>query len=125
MKRPCLDDLIARAEISDTVQKYATGIDFRDWGLLRSIFTEQFQLDLSSWNGVGAGSVSADAWVAGVRERLSGFDATEHISSNHVHIIEGDEATCTSYMIALHYLIEQGARQMHGIGGYYTNRLRR
>ena len=60
-----------------------------------------------------------------VRDGLSGFDATQHISSNHVHTIEGAAATCVSYMVALHHVVEGDQRQMHGLGGYYTNRLRR
>ena len=120
-----VETLIARAEISDVVNRYATGIDRRDWALYRSIFADEVDLDFTTWSGGEPRRVVADDWVAGVRDGLSGFDATQHISSNHVHTIEGDAATCVSYMIALHHLVEGGERQMQGLGGYYTNRLRR
>jgi len=58
-----------------------------------------------------------------VRKTLSGFDATQHLSSNHVITLSGDTATCVSYMVARHYLVENGERLMHSIGGHYTNRL--
>ena len=120
-----LDTLIARAEISDVVNRYATGIDRRDWALYRSIFADEVGFDFTSWSGGEPRTLRADDWVANVRDGLSGFDATQHISSNHVHTVEGEAATCVSYMIALHHIVEGDRRQMHGLGGYYTNRLRR
>jgi hypothetical protein len=123
-----VQDLIARAEISDVVNRYATGIDRRNWPLYRSCFADQVEMDFTSWSGGEPRRISGDEWVAGVRQTLSAFDATQHVSTNHVHEIDGDEATCVSYMMALHYLAEGPApdqRRMHGIGGFYTNRLRR
>lgn len=119
------EDLIARAEISDVVNRYATGIDRRDWVLFRSCFSDQIDLDFTTWSGGEPRRSSAEDWVAGVASGLSGFDATQHVSSNHVHTINGDQATCVSYMMALHYLIDDGQRRMQSIGGFYTNRLSR
>jgi len=120
-----LETLIARAEISDVVNRYATGIDRRDWVLYRSIFADEVDLDFTTWSGGEPRRIRGDDWVAGVRDGLSGFDATQHLSMNHVHTIEGEDATCVSYMIALHYLVVDGDRQMQGLGGFYTNQLRR
>jgi hypothetical protein len=120
-----VETLIARAEISDVVNRYATGIDRRDWPLYRSIFADEVDFDFTSWSGGEPRRLAADVWVANVRDGLSGFDATQHISSNHVHAIEGDTATCVSYMVALHHLVEGEQRSMQGLGGYYTNVLRR
>ena len=120
-----LETLIARAEISDVVLRYATGIDGRDWALFRSCFADRVELDFTSWSGGEARVSDTDEWVAGVTAGLSGFDATQHISSNHVHTIDGDRATCVSYMIAHHHAVENGERLMHKIGGHYTNHLRR
>ena len=112
-----LETLIARAEISDVVNRYATGIDRRDWTLYRSIFADEVDFDFTTWSGGEPRRVKGDDWVAGVRDGLSGFDATQHLSMNHVHTIEGEDATCVSYMIALHYLVVDGDRQMQGLGG--------
>ena len=119
-----VETLLARAEVSDAVHRYATGIDRREWALFRSCFADELELDFSSWNGVEPRRLPADEWAAGVRASLTGFDATHHVSTNHVHTIDGSEATCASYMMALHYLVDGGQRQMHAIGGFYTNRLR-
>ena len=120
-----LQDLIDRADISDVVHRYATGVDSRDWALLRSVFAEEVLCDTRSWVGGGPQLMRADDFVPWVASVLSGFDATRHYSSNHVHRIEDDEATCVSNMVALHYLAEGEARGMHASIGYYTHGLKR
>ncbi len=59
-----------------------------------------------------------------------GFTATQHTSSNHVHTLRGDTATCVSSMQAEHFVAREGASDLPGpdgdrwtIGGYYTNEL--
>jgi hypothetical protein len=118
-----VDTLIDRAEISDVVLRYATAVDTRDWALYESIFTEELTVDFSSWSGDPEITMPVSEWVGAVRKTLSGFDATQHLSSNHVITLSGETATCVSYMVARHHLIEDGERLMHSIGGYYTNRL--
>jgi hypothetical protein len=81
--------------------------------------------DVRSWAGGGPEVRRADDCVVWVADKLSGFDATRHYSTNHVHRIEGDEATCVSNMVATHYLVEGEARGMHASFGYYTHRLKR
>ena len=115
-----MDNLADRAAISDTVLAYATGVDRRDWNLYSSIFTDPFESDFSSWSGRAPGSMSVNLWVEAVRSGLSGFDATHHTSSNHVHTFHSDdEATCVSYMTAQHVIDGNWCT----LGGYYTNTL--
>ena len=120
-----VETLLTRTEISDVVHRYATGIDRRDWPLFRSCFADEIDLDFTTWSGGEPRRMKGDDWVEGVRNSLSGFDATQHVSSNHVHTIEGSEATCVSYMMALHHIVDGAERKMQAIGGYYTNQLRR
>jgi hypothetical protein len=96
--------LVDRAEISDVLHRYATGLNTRDWALYRSIFTDEVDMDLSS-TGTPARRWKADDLVESARELFAGFDTTQHLSANHVHAIRGDEATCTSYMRAEHFVI--------------------
>lgn len=117
------ETLIERAEISDVVLRYATAVDSRDWELYQSIFTKQLTVDFSSWSGDPEMTIPVGEWVELVSKTLSGFDATQHLSSNHVITVSGETATCVSYMVARHYVVEKGERLMHSIGGYYTNRL--
>ena len=123
-----VQDLIDRATISDVVHAYATGLDRRDWALLRSIFTDTIEMDFQSV-GLRANRVDADEWVRDVKRLFAGFEATQHTSTNHVHDVRGDEATCTSNMQATHFVarepndgLDNGA-DCWTIGGYYVNEL--
>ena len=115
--------ILDRQAISDTVIRYATGIDMRDWEAYRSCFTDEVEIDFTSWGGGEPSTMRGDDWTAGVRAGLSGFSATQHISTNHVITIDGDEATCVSYMQAQHYLPNAEGDNTLTLGGYYTNTL--
>ncbi len=128
MSDPNLQQLLDRAAISDVVHVYATGLDRRDWKLFRSIFTDTIEMDFRSV-GLRAGTYDADDWVRDAARLFAGFAATQHTSTNHVHNVRGDEATCTSNMQAEHFLAREpddgltdGADRWT-IGGYYTNEL--
>ncbi len=65
--------------------------------------------------------MTLDDWIESVRSGLSGFDATQHISANHLIEIEGDRAHATSDFQASHML--DGERVV--LAGWYDTRLRR
>lgn len=115
-------DVIDRAEISDVVIKYATALDRHDWGLMRSILSDPVAIDYSSFDPDLDLEMPAAEWIDRIRG-LEGFDATQHISANHVHILNGDEATCVSYMQAAHFLNRPDGQHACVLYGYYTNRL--
>ena len=128
MTDPRLQLLLDRAEISDVVRAYATGLDRRDWALYRSIFTDKIEMDFRSV-GIRPGTYPAEDWVRDAQRLFAGFSATQHTSTNHVHEVRGDGATCTSNMQAEHFVarepgdgLEDGADRWT-IGGYYTNEL--
>jgi hypothetical protein len=109
-----------RLAVSDTIIAYATGVDTRNWDLYASIFTDPVMIDFSSWSKRPAGPMAVDAWVAAVRSGLSGFDATQHLSSNHVITFPtAGTARCVSQMQARHVI---DARCIT-LGGHYTNDL--
>ena len=114
-----------RAAISDVVIAYATALDRRDWALMRSLLCDPVAIDYTSFDPALDLEMPADEWVARVTEGLSGFDATQHLSSNHVHLAEGaDAARCVSQMQALHVLAEAGGEPaVCTLHGYYTTRL--
>jgi hypothetical protein len=121
-----LQALLDRAAISDTVTAYATGLDRRDWALYRSIFCDALEMEFSSV-GIRAGAYDADAWVRSAQTLFAGFSATQHTSTNHVHTLRGDSASCVSSMQAEHFVapgpeIAAGAERWT-IGGYYVNEL--
>ena len=82
-----------RLAISDVIIRYATALDTRDWRLLRSILTDRVAIDYTSFDPDLDLEMDAAEWVHRVRG-LAGFDATQHLSTNHRHHIDGDTATC-------------------------------
>jgi hypothetical protein len=116
--------LLDRAEISDVQLRYATGLDSRDWPLFRSCFTNENEIetDFTSVFGGDPRKVSADRWTEAARRSLSGLKAMQHMITNHVITIAGDDATCIAYVQARHYLPNDSGDSMQTMFGYYTNR---
>lgn len=115
--------LVDRTRIVETVYRYATGIDRRDWDLYRSVFADEVTMDFSSWNGRPAVTMPADEWVAGVVPLFEGLDATQHVLTQPTVEIDGDRATCTVYMSAEHFLWNDRGDDWHSLGGWYTDTL--
>jgi len=113
------EHLLRKIAIRDVLYAYSTGVDTRDWRSFRACFVDEVEIDLSSWNGRPAAVLRADDWVGGVRAGLSGFDATHHLTANHLIEIEGETARCTSDVQASHVL--DRARLI--LGGWYETRL--
>ncbi len=105
------------------VYEYAYGIDTRDWALYRSIFTDDIEMDFSSYNGNPRSAMKADDWVAGCRTLFTGLDATQHSMSNPLVDMEGDHARCRMYMQAEHFLKNDQGSDGFVLGGYYDDRL--
>ena len=84
------EELQDRMEVSRTLYGYAHGVDRRDWPAFRDCFCDEVEIDLSSYNGEPPVTMPLDDWVESVRSGLSGFDATQHISANHLIEIDGD-----------------------------------
>lgn len=116
--------LIDRAAISDMVNAYAMAVDTRDWDLFRSLFAERLFLDFRSFQPSLYRELPVDELVEMTR-LIAGFDATQHLSANHVHRLAGDRATCTSYMHAGHFLKREGQDHACFLYGYYTYELQR
>lgn len=112
-----------KQDIIDSILRYATGIDMRNWALYRQCFTDELEVDFTSWSGGTPRTLSADDWVAGVRSTLAGFEGTQHTLTNFVIDLRGDEATAVVYMSAQHNLPNNQGDNTLLIGGYYTHDL--
>ena len=115
------EELQNRMEVSRTLYGYAHGVDRRDWPAFRDCFCDEVEIDLSSYNGEPPVTMPLDDWVESVRSGLSGFDATQHISANHLIEIDGDRAHATSDFQASHML--DGERVV--LAGWYDTQLKR
>jgi hypothetical protein len=109
--------------ITETVYRYALGIDTRDWRLYRSIFTDEIDVDFSSYNGEPGERISADEWVARIQPLFSGLAATQHLMTNPIVTFHETGATCRIYMQAEHFLTHVDKDAYYTIGGCYTDRL--
>jgi hypothetical protein len=119
-----LQDLIDRAAISDVLITYAAAVDTRDWALFRSLFAEELFLDFSSFNPELYRKMSVDELVE-ITRKVAAFDATQHLSTNHRHTLNGDRAACVSYMQAGHFMTREGQQHVCFLYGHYTYELRR
>jgi hypothetical protein len=118
-----LHRLLDRQDVIDSILRYASGIDMRNWALYRECFTDELEVDFTSWGGGTPLTVSADQWVANVRSTLSGFEGTQHTLTNFVVDVDGDNAHAVVYMSAQHFLPNDKGDSTLLIGGYYTHDL--
>ncbi len=110
-------DLLLQAEVQAAVFDWSTFIDKRDWTGLRRLLASTVYIDYSS-NGSIEGDMPAEQWIDRLRT-LHGFDATLHMTSNHVIRVDGDEASCRSYVNAMHFLTDAGREyHAHACGVY-------
>jgi len=110
--------------VAECVYRYATGVDTRDWAMYRSLFTDEIEVDFSSYGpGRPPVTMAADDWVAGLKPLFCRLATTQHMMSNPLVELEGDSAQITMYVRAHHVLDPEDPESYYTIGGYYRNRL--
>jgi 3-phenylpropionate/cinnamic acid dioxygenase small subunit len=121
--------LLDYSDIQRVIYDYATGLDTKDWNLWRSIFTDAVHVKFRSaaeaeFTGLGQDwvSMTAPEWVEGRRILFSGLATTQHQMSNPRITVEGDTATCTMYMQAIHFMPGEPTAE-YTLGGYYVDDL--
>ena len=122
-----IQQLEDRNAISERVIKYAMAIDRADWALLAECFTDPVHVDFSE-AGMPASDFPREQFVNFARMGLSGFEARQHLSPNHVIEFDAsdpDRAVCQSYMYAQHYLPGSPDGDFYLMRGTYTNHMRR
>ncbi len=91
-----------RMALADVMQHYVKGVDERDMGLYRSIFTDDVLATFG--DGIYQG---VDAWVAFIASALERFGPTQHMLGPMLAEIDGDTAECRTDLQATHYLKDQ------------------
>ena len=94
----------------------------RDWDLFLTLFTDRVFVDFRSFDPSVYYEIDATKLLT-MSRRAEAFDATQHISANHAHVIDGDRATCTSYMQASHFLTRPDGHHSCILYGEYSNSL--
>ena len=114
-----------RLDVAEVKYRYALGIDTCDWELYGSIFSDHVDIDFSSYDGRAPTRLSRAEWLARVRPLFTGLDASQHIMSNPMVVLDGDRAELTMYLQAQHLLSDATDGPLFTIGGYYRDRLER
>lgn len=104
---PLIQQLHDESEIRKLVVGFSLGMDLRDTTLFRQAWADEVELDLRTLaaNTIPlTGRRNADDYSRDVITLLSGFTATQHVSTNHYIKVHGETAACTCYTHAEHYL---------------------
>lgn len=118
-----IEQLADRLAIQDTLTRYATALDTKRPELFDEVFTPDAYVDYSASGGIKGTYTELRDWLA---EAMSGFSAWQHLLSNFVIKIEGDEAeSFTSCYNPLSANTEDGGSAVVHVGANYTDRLRR
>jgi hypothetical protein len=81
-------------DIIGVINLYALAVDTRRWDLFERIFTVDVEADFG-----GANTWSDRASLQGDFATIHGiFDATQHVTTNHLVSVHGDRATAMSYV---------------------------
>ena len=117
-----LEQINSRAQIDDVLVRYTTALDQKDWGLLNEVFASNATADFSQAGGP-ADPVRGREAIAEVINQTLGTLVTQHVASNFVVSLSGDDAEVVSYVMAQHYRSADGAEFV--LHGRYTDIFRR
>lgn len=96
--------LLDRAEVVRVVDSVANALDAREWSYLRSLLLDEVEVSYAWPAGGELSRIEADVLVSEWRRTLTGFDATQHVVSNHAVRVAADTASCSAYVNATYYL---------------------
>lgn len=109
-----LDD---RQEIVELTHAYCWALDSRDWDALDHVFTPNATAEL-------AGDLTGVEEIkARVRAALEPLDASQHMVANQQVRVDGDRATCRTYLQAQHVRRAAAGGSTFMVGGRYEDRL--
>ena len=111
-----------RLQIVEVINQFGMAIDLRDWDRFRLLFTDSVKFDYSSIGEVAA-TLTPDEIANTARQDLGGFEATQHVITNHNINLTDDNATCFAHVRAMHFLPNDQGESLLEMGGYYQARL--
>lgn len=118
MNDSLVNSLADRLTIIELLNHFGIAIDLRDWESFHRLFAEEVEFDYSSIGEV-AGTLHPDDITKTARQDLGGFQATQHVITNHQVQLSTDNATCRAHVRAMHFLSNNKSESMLEIGGYY------
>jgi hypothetical protein len=114
-----------RDAIRDVIITFAYGLDRADWELYGSTLADELTVDFRESTGMEIRAWTRAEWCAFAARVLDGFTARQHLSTNHRISLDGNAATCLSYMFAQHYLPGTPGGDELVMHGWYEHELQR
>ena len=113
------DELVDRELIRDLVQRYARGVDRRDFELVRSCY----HADAVDEHGPYVGGV--DGFIEFLREQLARWSVTQHVIGNSLIELDGPSARVETYAVAYHRTVVMADRPVRDLtaGCRYVDRM--
>ncbi len=108
-----------RSSITDVVNSVGTLADLGRYSQLEQLFTEEVTVDYTSLFPGEVQNIPREQLMTQWQSVLPGFDATQHMITNHQITINGNEAKAIAYVRATHKL----DNRMWVVGGYYVDEL--
>jgi hypothetical protein len=106
-----------KAQISDVLIRYATGIDSKDWVLFRSCWADEVDVDYAE---VGK-FTDPDAFTELMEQLHGSMGQTYHRLSNFVIDVDGDRAAVRSYVHAVLMLTPDDQDNWIDVVGHYQD----
>lgn len=106
-----------KAQISDVLIRYATGIDERDWALFRTCWTDDVEVDYGDL-GLFSGADAITEIMTNVHDAMG---PTYHRMTNFVIDVDGDHASVRSYVHAVLMLRPDDATNWIDAIGHYDD----
>lgn len=90
-------------DVTATVDRSFTRPDRRDFDGYRALLADRVTVDFGGVNDDSAGEIAADDMTASARTLVGPVHLTQHMISNHVADVDGDDAVVSFYEQALHH----------------------
>ncbi len=89
-------------DVYERVVTYLKSLDDKDWAAHRAVYADRIVADFGEFSVDASNEVEADAMVAQTRELLDSIPVTQHIITNCLVAVDGDNATASFYEQAIH-----------------------
>ena len=108
-----------KVAIQEAISAHGLFADCREFAAIKTITTPDALYDYSSCFGPDFKSVKLADFLEGDDIFFLGFDATQHMISNFIIVLDGDRATCRSHVRATHRI----DKDIYVMGGLYRHKM--
>ena len=117
---PALRALVDERDIRDLIRNAWAGLDRKDWDAYANAFAQDGEFEILGQRRKGRAEI-----VAGPARDLQRYDALQHIVTNELVRVDGDEAEGQWYAIAVHVPDASDPASHADVGLRYGFRARR